>query len=148
MTTAALIVAALALIVAVLAVLQLGGLRRRLEAVPKDGDVIGLLREIDVDLSAVEKSIAELAPRLEAVERAMPSAVCHVGVVSYNAFGDITGNLSRSVALLDRRGSGLVISVLVGRAETMFFTKQVRGRIGAEELSPEEHAAIDEAMTG
>lgn len=148
MTTAALVIAAFALIVAVLGFVQLGALRRRLEAVPKDGDVIGLLREIDVDLSAAEKSIADLGPRIEAIERAMPSVVCYVGVVSYNAFGDITGNLSRSVALLDRRGSGLVISVLVGRAETMFFTKQVRSRVGAEELSPEEHAAIDEAMTG
>lgn len=148
MITAALVTAAVALIVAALAMLQLGALRRRLEAVPKDGDVIGLLREIDVDLAAAEKSIAELGPRMDAIERAMPSAVSHVGVVSYNAFGDITGNLSRSVALLDRRGSGLVISVLVGRAETMFFTKQVRGRVGAEELSPEEHAAIDEAMAG
>ncbi len=148
MTTAALVLAGIAFIVATIALVQAHQLRARLASVPKDGDVIGIMRELDIDLSAVEKTVADLGPRLEAVERALPDAVAHVGVVSYNAFGDITGNLSRSVALLDRRGSGLVISVLVGRAETMFFTKQVRRRSGTEELSPEEFAAIDAAMAG
>lgn len=148
MIAAALGLAAVALIVAIIATIQVRALRKKLQAVPRDGDVVGLMRELDVDLSAVEKQLADLGPRLEAVERALPEAVSHVGVVSYNAFGDITGNLSRSVALLDRRGNGMLLSILVGRAETMFFTKQVRGRVGGEELSPEEHAAINEAMTG
>lgn len=147
MIIAALTIAALALVVAVVAMVQNRALQTRLSAVPKDGDVVGLMRELDVDLSAAEKALADLGPRLEAVERALPSAVSHVGVVSYNAFGDISGNLSRSVALLDHRGSGLIISVLVGRTETMFFTKLVRDQRGVEQLSPEEHAAIDQAMT-
>ena len=148
MIIAALAIAAVALIVAVVAVMQNRALHARLNAVPKDGDVVGLMRELDVDLSAAEKTLADFGPRLEAVERALPRAVSFVGVVSYNAFGDITGNLSRSVALLDHRGSGLIISVLVGRAETMFFTKLVRERRGVEELSPEEYAAIEQAMAG
>ena len=66
----------------------------------------------------------------------------------YDAFGDIAGNLSRSIALLDATGDGLVISLLVGRSETLFYTKQVRGRRGLEELSPEEAEAVDRAMQG
>jgi len=54
--------------------------------------------------------------------------------------------LSRSIALLDARGNGVVISLLVGRTETLFFTKQVRGMEGVEELSPEEKEAIAEAV--
>ncbi len=148
MTFAALMIAVVAVLLAGVALMQLRVLRLRLRAVPKDGDVIGMLRELDVDLAAAEKALADLGPRLEAVERMVPTAVAHVGVVNYNAFGDITGNMSRSVALLDRRGNGLVISVLVGRAETMFFTKRVQGRQGVEELSPEEQAAISQAMAG
>ncbi len=67
-------------------------------------------------------------------------------MVSFDAFGDITGNLSRAIALLDRVGDGMVLTVLVGRGETLFFAKQVRGGRGAEKLSPEEHAAIDRAL--
>ena len=64
------------------------------------------------------------------------------GVVSYDAFGDISGNLSRSIALLNGVGDGVVISLLVGRSETLFYVKQIREGKGSEPLSPEEQEAI------
>ena len=69
-----------------------------------------------------------------------------VDVFNYDAFGDITGNQSRSMAFLDSRGSGVVLSVLVGRSEMLFYTKQIKGGQGTEQLSPEEQSAIDKAM--
>jgi hypothetical protein len=126
---------------------QLARVRRIVSAVPEDGNVFELLREIDTDLGSVEATVADLRPRLEAVERALPLAISYTGVVAYDAFGDVAGNLSRSIALLDSRGDGVVISLLVGRNETRFFTKQVRGRAGSEPLSPEEDEAVRVAMT-
>ncbi len=82
------------------------------------------------------------------VEKRLPRAISHTGVVSYDAFGDITGNLSRSIALLDQQANGVVISLLVGRNETRFFTKQVRDGVGAEPLSPEEDDAVARALAG
>ena len=142
----AIAVASIALVTAVVALAQLGQLRRRLAGVRQDGDVIGLLQGIDRDLATVEQEIGELTPRIEKIERFLPHAVSRIGVVSYDAFGDITGNLSRSLAFLDSRGSGLVMSILVGRAEMLFYTKQVRGSQGAEQLSPEEQSAIAKAL--
>ncbi len=146
MTTLTLIVAALALLVAVILGFQVQGLRRRLEGVPSDGDVLGLLRTLDKDLDRVEAVVADLGPRLAEVERELPKAISRTGVVVYDAFGDIAGNLSRSIALLDAAGNGVVISLLVGRSETLFYTKQVRARRGLEELSPEEAEAVAQAM--
>jgi len=148
MTTAALILAALAMLSSVWLALHVVALRRRLAAVPRDGDVVGLLHELDQDLTAAEAAIEDLRPRVAGLEADMPEAVSSIGVVNYNAFGDITGNQSRSIALLDRRGNGLVLSILVGRTQTLFFTKQVGGGQGAEELSPEEVQAIRRAMAG
>ncbi len=148
MTTIALIVASVALLSSVWLGLQVLALRRRLSAVPRDGDVVGLMQELDQDLSAAETAIADLRPRIDELEAQMPEAVSFIGVVNYDAFGDITGNQSRSVALLDRGGNGLIISILVGRNQTLFYTKQVRGHRGSEELSPEEIQAIQRAMTG
>lgn len=146
MTTLTLIVAALALLVAVILGFQVQGLRRRLGGVPADGDVLGLLRTLDKDLDRVEAVVADLGPRLAEVERELPKALSRTGVVVYDAFGDIAGNLSRSIALLDAAGNGVVISLLVGRSETLFYTKQVRARRGLEELSPEEAEAVAQAM--
>ena len=39
-----------------------------------------------------------------------------------------------------------MISLLVGRSETLFYTKQVRKMRGLEELSPEEAEAVAQAM--
>jgi len=138
--------AAIALVMSLGLALQVAALRRRLAAVPRDGDVINLMRSIDNDLAKLESVIGQLEPRLRQVERRLPLALSYTGVVTYDAFGDISGKLSRSIALLDSNGDGLVISLLVGRTETLFFTKEVRSGSGTERLSPEETAVISRAM--
>ena len=144
--TVAAIIAAVALAISLGLALQVAALRRRLASVPKDGNVIDLMRSIDHDLGQVEQQLANMGPRLLDVEQKLPLAVSYTGVVTYDAFGDIGGKLSRSIALLDSNGDGLVISLLVGRNETLFFTKEVRAGSGTERLSPEEGAAIQRAM--
>ena len=127
---------------------HLNRVRARVAAIPEDADVPALLRRIDNDLGQLQHQVSQLEPRLKAVEAQLPRAISHTGVVSYDAFGDITGNQSRSIALLDAEGNGIVLSLLVGRNETLFFTKQVRERVGAEPLSPEEEAAVSQALAG
>lgn len=126
----------------------LNRVRAKVEVVPQDANVLGLLRRIDNDLARLDRTVSGIGPRLEAVESRLPMAISHTGVVAYDAFGDITGNLSRSIALLDQRANGIVISLLVGRSETRFFTKQVRDGMGAEPLSPEEEDAVAQALAG
>ena len=127
---------------------QLTRVRAKVAVIPEDADVLGLLRRIDNDLAHLDHALADLEPRLAAVESKVPTAISYTGIVSYDAFGDISGNLSRSIALLDRGGNGIVISLLVGRSETRFFTKQLRSGEGIEPLSPEEEEAIAQALAG
>ena len=135
-------------IVCMYLVVQVAKLRRKIYAVPEDGNVFATLAELDLDLAQVEDTVAQIAPRLEILESLLPEAIRHTGVVAYDAFDNIAGNQSRSIALLNDRGNGLVISLLVGRTETLFFTKQVRNSQGVEPLSPEEADAVTEAMDG
>jgi hypothetical protein len=127
---------------------QLNRVRAKVAAIPRDADVLGLLRRVDNDLGRLDDAVAGMEPRLSRVEEALPRAIAHTGVVAYDAFGNITGNQSRSIALLDASGTGLVLSLLVGRTETLFFTKQVRDGVGSEALSPEEQAAVTRALAG
>ena len=121
-------------------------LKRRIAAVPEEGGVIEAIRRLDTDLGEAEKAIADMAPRLKSVEATLPMAIQHTAVISYDAYGDIAGNLSRSIALINGHGDGVVVSLLVGRDETRWFTKMVRGGRGAEPLSPEEQAALGKAL--
>ena len=146
---------ALALIlVAVLAVAVIGlaimvaGLRRQMSAVPEEGGVFEALRQLDNEAARSTALLADLKPRLEQLEATLPHALQHTAVITYDAYGNVSGNLSRSIALLDGNGSGLVVTLLVGRDESRWFTKEVRGGRGSEQLSPEEQRAVGRAAGG
>ncbi len=142
----AMVVAVIALLAAIVVAVQLNALRRRFNSLPADENVFAILRGVDNELGRLDAATAEMEPRLAAVERLLPHAIVNTGVVNYDAFGDIAGNLSRSLALLSANGDGVVLSILVGRLDVRVFTKEVRGFIGVEELSPEEKEAVTRAQ--
>jgi hypothetical protein len=69
-------------------------------------------------------------------------------VVRYDAFPDMGGRLSFSVALLDDAGDGLVLTSINGRSETRTYAKGVKGAKSDHQLSPEETQAISYASKG
>jgi hypothetical protein len=140
------VIVVLVLILAVWQAIQIQALRRKLDSVPDDGDVIAMLTSVDSRIAERELRAGEANQRLEYLEERLPYALSYVGVISYNAFGNIVGNRSRSIALLNQKADGIVITILASREETLFFTKEVRGGTGVEELSPEEQGAVDHAV--
>ncbi len=146
MSVALIVVAVLVVILAIWQAIQLQAIRKKVDAVPEDGNVIAVLRAVDQRTIANEATIREFTARVEDLEGRLPYAISYVGVVAYDAFNNIVGNQSRSIALLNQRGDGLVISLLTSRVDTVFFAKEVRSGSGVEELSPEEQAAVDRAL--
>ncbi len=146
MTVVALALTVVTLVLVLWLIVQVIRLRRIVAAVPEDGGIYTGLQRLDDDLAAVEAAVGDLGPRLATVEERLPHAIQHTGVVAYDAFDDIAGHLSRSIALLDGNGDGVVVSLLVAREETRWFTKLVRAGGGVEPLSPEEKAAVRQAL--
>lgn len=143
------LVVAIVFLVVVLAVwqaYQLQQIRKQVDAVPKDGNVFTLIDSTSGRLGRVEAGLAVVDQRLQDVEAKLPYAVTRTAVVAYDAFGNIAGQLSRSIALLSETGDGVVLSILVSREETLFFTKEIRDGVGSEQLSPEEDSAVGRAM--
>ncbi len=143
------LVIAIVLLVVVLAIwqtIQLVQIRKQVDAVPKDGNVFALIDSTTGRLNRVEAGLTVLDQRVQDIEARLPFAVTRYAVVAYDAFGNITGQLSRSMAMLSESGDGVVLSILVSREETLFFTKEVRAGIGSEVLSPEEELAVANAM--
>jgi signal transduction histidine kinase len=140
------VIVVLVLVLAIWQAVQIQALRHRLNSVPEGGDVIAMLTSIDSRITEFESRLTIDSQRLADLERQMPYALSYIGVISYNAFGNIVGNRSRSIALLNQQADGIVITILTSREETLFFTKEVRAGVGIEELSPEEQAAVDRAV--
>jgi hypothetical protein len=77
-----------------------------------------------------------------------PTALRHVAVVRYDAFGDMGGRLSFSTAVFDAQGDGLIISSINGRSEARTYAKALTGLESDQALSPEELEAIKQARRG
>ena len=82
---------------------------------------------------------------LAALRHDIAQALRHVAVVRYDAFGDMGGHLSWSVALLDDAGDGLVLTSIHGRSEARTYAKSISGWTCEQQLSPEEDEAIANA---
>src|SRR3972149_3835357 len=146
MDTIALGVAAGALVLATVALGMARSNHKRMSAIPRDGNLIETLRKLDDDLANVETAVARLQPLVKSLHERMPGALRYASVVTFDANEDRTGHLSRTIALLNERRDGLVITLLNGPRQTLFFTKMIADGEGVEPLSPEEEAAVDRAL--
>jgi len=123
---AALVLAAVALAVAVVAV-------RR--SAPQRGEGVDAVPE---DLQGLRQEVA-------ALRREGADALRHLAVVRYDAFDDMGGHLSWSVALLDDAGDGVVLTSIHGRSDARTYAKSVTGWASEQQLSPQEAEAIQRA---
>jgi Protein of unknown function (DUF4446) len=96
----------------------------------------------------VEEVAAGLEDRVAGAERRMDGTIAHTSVVRYDAMNELSGQQSSTVALLDARRTGVVISSILHRDQARLYVKQVREGNAEYELSPEEQQAVDEAMAG
>lgn len=107
---------------------------------------IEIVNENIAQTTQVIDEVEDLSERYALVIRRMAGTLQHVGIVRYDAFRDLGGQFSFSIALLDDRGNGLVLSSIYGRSESRSYSKPITERGSSYELSPEEHEAIRLAM--
>jgi hypothetical protein len=91
---------------------------------------------------------SRLDARLTAAEGRLDGAVAYHGLVRYDAYNEMSGRQSTSIALLDSSGSGIVLSSIHHRDQARLYAKQIVGGRGQLELSPEEEEAVRVALAG
>ena len=96
----------------------------------------------------VEDTAAGIEARIAAAEGRLDGAVTYRSVVRYDAYGEMSGYQSSSIALLDARRSGIVLSSILHRENARVYVKQVVEGEAEQELSPEEQEAIAAALSG
>ena len=94
----------------------------------------------------VEDVAARLDGRLAGAELALRGAIAHRALVRYDAYNELSGQQSMSIALLDDEQSGIVLSCIHHRDQARVYAKQVYGGHGELELSPEEAEAVRLAL--
>ena len=70
------------------------------------------------------------------------------GLVKYNAFREMSGQLSYSLALLDQNNDGVLITSMYSREGCYSHAKEVKGGKSSINLSEEEEEALNLAVAG
>ncbi len=90
----------------------------------------------------VPTDVAGLRAEVQALRTEAAEALRHLSVVRYDAFGDMGGRLSWSLALLDDAGNGVVLTSIHGRSEARTYAKNISGWSCEQAMSPEEEEAV------
>lgn len=96
----------------------------------------------------VEETAAGIETRMSSAETRIDGCVAHRALVRYDAYGEMSGQQSSSLALLDSHRSGVVVSSIHHRDSARVYFKQIVAGEAEHELSPEEREAVDRALAG
>ena len=148
-----------ALLLSVLLAIQFASLARRFRRIEKQlralktgsglgGDTMTLAQAVanqDNRIDSLRLHMDALSRGVADLERDARGSVQRVGLVRYNPFQDTGGDQSFSLALLDKRGDGVIISSLHGRTSTRLYAKPVQAGSSPLSLSDEEMQALKQA---
>ncbi len=97
------------------------------------------------DPDALPEDVVGLRQEVAALRAEASGAFRHLGIVRYDAYSDVGGRLSWSVALLDDSGGGVVLTGIHGRSEARSYAKGITAWTCDQPLSPEEESAVSAA---
>lgn len=88
----------------------------------------------------------ELHRVVQSLQKQANGCLQKVGLVRFNAFEDVGGEMSFALALLDQQANGFIISNLYGRQESHVYLRPVNQGKTSMYLLPEEQQALEEAL--
>jgi hypothetical protein len=147
-------VALIALIWAIVVTVQLRRLRAAQALVLGDAgqrDLVTHASELDQAFRALRDHVdvvhSTIDERLADVETRLDGAVAYRALVRFDAYNEMSGRQSTSIALLDAHGSGVVLTSIHHRDQARVYAKQVTEGRGELELAPEEEEAVRIALS-
>jgi hypothetical protein len=94
----------------------------------------------------VEDSLTGSESRMGTMEQRIDGCITHAALVRYDAYNELSGAQSSSMALLDTHRTGIVLTSIVHRDQARMYLKQMTEGEAEIALSPEEQQAVDRAL--
>ena len=104
------------------------------------------LGEVVKYVKALEAKITLLEKRIEAEEKASLKNFSKFSILRFNSFNDMGGDQSFTMALLDKKNKGFVLTSLFHKDSTRMFTKPIFNGISEYQLLKEEEITLKKAI--
>lgn len=137
------------LILLIVTLCKVGKLKKRLNSFITGSDGQSLEEEIASicqDNKILKSATAENKKDIRTLYKNMESAYQKMGLVKYDAFNQMGGQLSFSLALLDERNDGFIINSVHSTEGCYSYTKEIRNGECSLSLGKEEAEALAMAM--
>ncbi len=118
----------------------------------EDGDIIGALKDYydkvdDLSKTVNDASDAVLMSRLTNCENDSNISIKKIGIVNFDAFDDVTGKLSFSLAMLNNNNDGIILTSLYGHNSCNTYLREVVSGETPIKLLDEEKEALEKAKS-
>jgi hypothetical protein len=108
-------------------------------------DLIGHIADLDEKVDHLRLALEDLAVSAKDHEVRIDGCLARIGMVRFDAYEDLGGRQSTSVAFLDSRETGVVVTTVVSREFARMYVKMVKDGRPDVPLAPEETEALDQA---
>lgn len=104
------------------------------------------LKEVVKYIKTLEAKILLLEKRIEAEENASLKKFSKFSILRFNSFSDMGGDQSFTMALLNKKNNGFILTSLFHKDSTRIFTKPILNGISEYQLLKEEEITLKKAV--
>ena len=113
----------------------------------KDADNLAdAIEENFKQMSELQKSYEASQQEIEETLQGIKSTFHKMGIVKYDAFKEMGGNLSFTLCLLDDMNTGFILNTMHGRDSSYTYIKEIIKGEAYATLGEEEKEALDKAI--
>ena len=111
------------------------------------GDFEDMLKSFIDRSNAIDERHSRIINDIRAIQRQIKFCIQKIGIVRYNPFEDVGGDLCSAVAILDQNNDGFVLNSVYSRDGCYTYAKPIeKGKCPKYKLSGEEEEAVIQAV--
>ncbi len=115
-----------------------------------EGDIVTALKDYYDKVEDLAKTVNRstdtvLMSRLSNCENETNFSIRNIGIVNFDAFDDVRGNLSFALALLNNAGDGIILTSLFGHNSCNTYVREIKNGESSVKLLTEEKEALSKA---
>ncbi|TCT12258.1 uncharacterized protein DUF4446 [Natranaerovirga pectinivora] len=135
-------------IIALIQQIKISNFRKKYNLFMKSGevDIEKLLISQINKIEGVENHLTKIDKNQILLDKRIDSTYQKIGIVKYNAFKEMGGNLSFAIVLLNYYNNGVLINGIHSRDGSYTYVKTIENGKTSVQLSPEENEALDKAI--
>lgn len=129
---------------------EISRLQKRIDYLVKNSSFNSIeetIKETYRDIEALKSTILKNDGELQMLLESAKKFINKCSLLTYNAYGDMGGDISFVLCLLDGNNNGVLVDSLHSRTNTRIYSKYIRNGESDSKLSTEENQCLQDALS-